>query len=176
MTNLLSSIIVAIITSILTVLGTLYVQKRKNENSIRKSALYLYLNLRQTKEDIDKDKKVVDNAGENEIFPMDYFSSFDYIAVLTDLKDKMSEKEIMTVNNFYENVKKLDSDKRYLFNIRNLHYNFPSMNPALPGPYEQQYRDSYTAFEHSLNIITNSSEYKTDIVEIISKLKNMKDK
>lgn len=176
MINLLSSIIVAIITSILTVLGTLYVQKRKNENSIRKSALYLYLNLRQTKEDIDKDKKVVDNAGENEIFPMDYFSPFDYIAVLTDLKDKMSEKEIMTVNSFYENVKKLDSDKRYLFNIRNLHNNYPSMNPALPGPYEQQYRDSYIAFEHSLNTITNSSEYKTDIVEIISKLKNLKNK
>lgn len=176
MTNLLSSIIVAIITSILTVLGTLYVQKRKNENSVRKCALYLYLNLRQAKEDIDKDKKAVDNAGENEIFPMNYFSPFDYIAILSELKDKLTENEIMTVNNFYEIVKKLDNKKMYFFNIRSLHNNFPSMNPALPGIYEQQYRDSYEVFKHDLNVITNSNEYKTDIVEIISKLKRLKDK
>jgi len=176
MENILSSLIVAIVTAIFSVLGTLYVQKKKNENSIRKSALYLYLNLRQTKEDIDKDKKVVDNAGENEIFPMNYFSPFDYIAVLSELKDKMTEEEIMIVNNFYENVKKLDNNKMYFFNIRNLHNNFPSMNPALPGIYEQQYRDSYNDFEHDLNVITNSNQYKTDIVEIIAKLKKMKDR
>ena len=138
MTNLLSSIMVAIITSILTVLGTLFVQKRKNESAIRKNALYLYLNLRQTKADIDKDKKVVDNAGKNEIFPMSYFSPFDYIAVLSELKDKMTEDEIMTVSNFYENVKKLDNNKMYFSDVRSLHNNSPSMNPALPGIYEQQ--------------------------------------
>lgn len=176
MTNFLASIIVAIITSILTVIGTLFVQKRKNESAVRKNALYLYLNLRQTKADIDKDKKVIDNAGENEIFPMSYFSPFDYIAVLSELKDKMAEDEIMTVNSFYENVKKLDNNKMYFFNVRNLHNNFPSMNPALPGIYEQQYKDSYSVFEHDLNVITNSNEYKTDIVEVIAKLKKMKDK
>ena len=36
MGNIVSSIVVAIVTAICTVLGTLYVQKRKNESAVRK--------------------------------------------------------------------------------------------------------------------------------------------
>lgn len=54
MENILSSLAVAVVTSILSIIGTLYVQKRKNENSTKKNALYLYLNLKQTKSDIDR--------------------------------------------------------------------------------------------------------------------------
>lgn len=176
MEDILSSLIVAIITSILTVLGTLYVQKRKSESIIRKNALYLYLNLKQVKYDIDNDKRVIDRAGESEIMPMNYFSPFDYIAVLSGLKDKMTDEEIEVVNNFYEAVKKLDNKKMYFFNMRNLHNNSPSTNPAFLGPYELQYRNSYNDFERNLNVITNSDEYKMNLVEIISKLKKMKDK
>lgn len=176
MEDILSSLIVAIITSILTVLGTLYVQKRKSESIIRKNALYLYLNLKQVKYDIDNDKRVIDRAGESEIMPMNYFSPFDYIDVLSVLKDKMTDEEIEVVNNFYEAVKKLDNKKMCFFNMRNLHNNSSSTNPAFLGPYELQYRDSYDDFVRNLNVITNSDEYKMNLVEIISKLKKMKDK
>lgn len=95
MGSIVSSIITAIVTAIFTILGTLYVQKRKNESVIKKNALILYLNLKQTKSDIDKDKKVIDNASENEISPMGYFNPFNYIEVLSELKDKLSEREII---------------------------------------------------------------------------------
>lgn len=109
--NIFSSLLAAVVTSILSIIGTLYVQKRKNKSIIRKNALIFYLNLKQIKSDIDKDKKAIDGAGENEIAPMYYFSPFDYIAVLSELKDKLSEQEIMDVNNFYENVKRIDVKK-----------------------------------------------------------------
>lgn len=176
MDNLLSSIIVATVTAILSVLGTLYVQRRKNESNIKKSALYLYLNLKQTKADIDKDKKGIDGAGKIDIMPMNYFNPFNYIGILCDLKGRLSECEIQVVNNFYENVKKLDCKKMNLYNARSLHNNFPSMNPALPGIYEQQYKDSCASYVDNLNSITNNDEYKKDIVEIISKLQKMKGK
>lgn len=171
MTNILSSIMVAIITSVLTVLGILYVQKRKNESSIRKSALYLYLNLKQTKSDIDEDKKAIDITGE--IMPMTYFSSFDYIQVLSELKDKLSEQEIMIINNFYEHVKKIDSNKMYFFNIRKSYNDFTTINPTLLNPYEKSFFDNYNIFKRDLNNITNSDEYKTKIVEIISNLQKI---
>ena len=174
--EILLSITIAVITAILSVLGTLYVQRRKNESTIKKRALYLYLNLKQTKADIDKDKKGIDGAGKIEIMPMSYFNPFDYIGILSDLKDKLGEHEIEIVNNFYENVKKLDCKKMNLFNARNLHNNFPSMNPAFPGIYEQQYKDSCNSYIEDLNSITNDDEYKKDIVEIISKLQKLKDK
>lgn len=175
MDNILSSIMVAVITAILSVLGTLFVQKRKNENTTKKRALYLYLNLKQTKADIDKDKKGIDGAGKVEIRPMNYFNPFDYIGVLSELKGKLSDYEIEVVNNFYENVKKIDSNKMFLFNVRSLYNNFGILNPTLFNPYEQQYNDSYNVFQHDLNTITNSDEYKGDIVEIISKLRSLKD-
>ena len=176
MDNIFSSIIVAVVTAILSVLGTLYIQRRKNESNTKKSALYLYLNLKQTKADIDKDKKGIDGAGEIDIMPMNYFNPFNYIGILCDLKERLSEHEIEVVNNFYDNVKKLDWKKMNLFNARGLNNNFPSMNPAFPGIYEQQYRDSCTSYVDSLNSITNNDEYKKDIVEIISKLQKMKGK
>lgn len=175
MENILSSILVAVITAILSVLGTLFVQKRKNESTTKKRALYLYLNLKQTKADIDKDKKGIDGADKIEIMPMNYFNPFDYIGILSDLKEKLSEHEIEVVNNFYENVKKLDCKKMNYFNALNLHNNFPSVNPAIPGLYDQQYRDSCSAYIEDLNFITNDDEYKKDIVEIISKLHSLKD-
>lgn len=174
MGSIVSSIITAIVTAIFTILGTLYVQKRKNESVIKKNALILYLNLKQTKSDIDKDKKVIDNASENEISPMGYFNPFNYIEVLSELKDKLSEREIIDVNNFYENVKKLDGSKMCYFNFRNLDANNPSMNSVLPGAYWNQYRNSYFAFQNDINTITNSEEYKLNIVNIISKLKEIK--
>lgn len=105
MGNILSSLAVAVATSIFSIIGTLYVQKRKNENLTKKSALYL--NLKQTKSDIDREKKVIDGTSLDEIWPMAYFTPFDYIDVLRELKDKLSEQEIMDINNFYENVKKM---------------------------------------------------------------------
>lgn len=176
MDNLFSSIIVAVVTAMLSVLGTLFIQRRKNESTTKKNALYLYLNLKQTKEDIDKDKKGIDGAGNLEIMPMNYFNPFDYIGTLCNLEGRLSEREIEVVNNFYENVKKLDCKKMNLFNTRSLHNNFPSMNPALPGIYEQQYKDSCNSYVDNLNSITNNDEYKKDIVEIISKLQKMKGK
>lgn len=89
--NILSSLVVAVVTSILSIIGTLYVQKRKNKSIVKKNALYLYLNLKQTKSNIDKDKKVIDGTCGNEIMPLNYFNSFDFIAVLSELKDKLSE-------------------------------------------------------------------------------------
>lgn len=176
MENILSSLIVAIFTSILTVLGTLYVQKRKNKSTIRKNALYLYLNMRQAKADIDQDKKAIDNNVESEISSMGYFNSFDYIGVLCELKDKLNEQEIIDINNFYEKIKRLESKKIYYFNMRTLNNNNPSMNPALPGIYFQQYMESYAILQNEINLLTNSNEYKMNIVEIISKLKKMKNK
>lgn len=176
MENILSSLIVAIVAAILSVLGTLYVQKRKNEGTIRKNALCLYLNLRQVKADIDQDKKVIDENDENAISFRGYFNPFDYIEVLSELKDKLSEQEIMDINNFYENVKKLDDNKMYYFNMRNLNNNNPSQNSVLPPPYWQQYIDSFYNFKNELNMLTNSDEYKMNLVEIISKLKKLKDK
>ena len=71
--------------------------------------------------------------------PMTYFNPFDYIAVLSELKDKLTEQEIEDVNNFYENVKKIDNKKMYFFHIRDFYNNYPiSNNPAI-NPYEQQY-------------------------------------
>lgn len=175
MNNILSSIIIAIITAIFSVLGTLYVQKVKSENTNRKNALYLYLNLKQTKYDIDGDKKAIDQAALNIVF-LPYFSSFDYIAVLSELKDKLSEHEIMVITNFYENVKKLDNYKMGLGNAYHIYINYPIINPALPHPYESQYQNCFSAFKYNINSLTNSEEYKSDIVEIISKLKNIKDK
>lgn len=176
MDNILSSLIIAAVTAILSVLGTLYVQKRKYESSTKKCALYLYLNLKQTKAYIDKDKKAIDGSAMDEITPINYFYPFDYIEILSDLKQKLNEQEIITVNNFYENVRKLDGKKINYFNYFNLHNNFPSMNPAMPGPYDQLYLDSYNAFVRDLNSITNSEEYKKDVVEIISKLHMLKGK
>ena len=60
------------------------------------------------------------------------------------------------------------------FNVSSLNNNFPSMNPAFPGIYEQQYKDSCTSYVNNLNSITNNDEYKKDIVEIIFKLQKMK--
>lgn len=171
MNNILSSIIIAVVTAIFSVLGTLYVQKRKNESAIKKDALYLYLNLKQTKAHIDNDKKVIDIEGE--IMPMSYFSLFDYIKVLSNLKDKLSEQEIMLINNFYENVKKIDIKKMQFFNIRNSYNNFRTMNPALLNPFDQSYKDNYNVFERDLKIITNSDEYKMDLVQIIYKLQKL---
>lgn len=172
--NIFSSLLVAVVTSILSIIGTLYVQKRRNESTIKKNALILYLNLKQTKLDIDKDKKVIDGAGENEIMPMTYFNPFDYIAVLSELKDKLTEQEIEDVNNFYENVKKIDNKKMYFFHIRDFYNNYPiSNNPAI-NPYEQQYREGYNDFEHTLNVFVNGDDYKANIVDIISKLKKLK--
>ena len=176
MDNILSSILVAVITAILSVLGTLFVQKRKNESTTKKCALYLYLNLKQTKADIDKDKKGIDGTDKIEIMPMNYFNPFDYIGVLSDLKDKLSEHEIEVVNNFYENVKKLDCKKNNYFSFLNLNSNFLTTNPTMPSPYFQQFFDSQNDFIHNLNSITNDDEYKKDIVEIISKLQKLKDK
>lgn len=175
MGNIVSSILTAIVTAFFSILGTLYVQKRKNESVIKKKALILYLNLKQTKSDIDKDKKVIDNSSENEISPMVYFNPINYIEVLSELKNRLSEQEIIDVNNFYENVKKLDGSKMCYFNFRNLDANNPSMNPAFPGAYWNQYRNSYSVFQHDINMITNSEEYKTNLVNIISKLKKIKD-
>lgn len=172
--KIFSSLLVAIVTSILSIIGTLYVQKRRNESTIKKNALILYLNLKQTKLDIDKDKKVIDGTGENEIMPMMYFNPFDYIAVLGELKDKLSEQEIEDVNNFYENVKKIDNKKMIWLNSLNMSNNFATSNPQLPNPYYQQSVDGYNGFKYALNVFVNSDAYKANIVNIISKLKNLK--
>ena len=44
------------------------------------------------------------------------------------------------------------------------------------SPYFQQFIDSQNDFISNLNSITNDDEYKKDIVEIISKLQELKDK
>nr|WP_296467412.1 hypothetical protein [uncultured Acetatifactor sp.] len=171
MGNIVSSIVVAIVTAICTVLGTLYVQKRKNESAVRKCALCLYLNLKQTKGAIDKDKKTIDQISMDIVF-MPYFSELDYIGLLSELKDKLNDKEIESVNHFYETVKKLDNYKMNFGNTYNMYYSYPVM----PNPYEYQYQNNLNAFTSNLNAVTNSDEYKSDIVEVISKLRELKDK
>lgn len=176
MGNILSSLIVAIVTSILSIIGTLYVQKRKNENSTKKNALYLYLNLKQTKSDIDREKKIIDGTSWDEILPMDYFTTFDYIGVLSELKDELNEQEIMDVNNFYESVKKIDKKKMNCISWYNLYSNFLKTNPPQTiNPYYQQYVEAQSAFRYALNVFVNSEEYKDNIVKIISKLKKLKE-
>lgn len=175
MENILSSLAVAVVTSILSIIGTLYVQKRKNENSTMKNALYLYLNLKQTKSDIDREKKIIDGTSWDEIWPMAYFSPFDYIDVLSELKDKLSEQEMMDINNFYESVKKIDNKKMDYINWYVSYNNFSKMNlPQAFNPYYQQYVEGQNAFQYSLNVFVNSEEYKENIVKIISKLEKIK--
>lgn len=177
MEDIIISIVVAIITSVCSILGTLFIQKILNERSIRANALYLYLNLSQVKSHIDRDKKVIDECcdktgvSKNEIMPMNYISPFDYIGVLSKLKDKMSEHEIMSVYNFYETVKNLDYKKMVFFDKHTFYTNFPPKNPVLDNSQGQLYRDSYNNFVHDLKWITNSDVYKVEIVCIISKLK-----
>ena len=48
--------------------------------------------------------------------------------------------------------------------------------PVMPNPYEYQYQNNLNAFTSNLNAVTNSDEYKSDIVEVISKLRELKDK
>lgn len=173
--NIFSSLVVAVVTSILSIIGTLYVQKRKNKSNIKKNALILYLSLKQTKSDIDKDKKVIDGAGENEIVPMYYFNPFDYIAVLSELKDKLSENEIMDVNNFYESVKKIDNKKMNFLNSYGMSDDYAKMNPNFLNPYYQKCEENRRAFQQALNVFVNSEEYKENIVKIISKLEKVKE-
>lgn len=175
MENILSSLAVAVVTSILSIIGTLYVQKRMNENSTKKNALYLYLNLKQTKSDIDREKQIIDGTSWDEIWPMAYFTPFDYIGVLSELKDKLSEQEMLDINYFYESVKKLDNKKMNYINWYNLYDNFLKTNPPqLFNPYCQPYLEGQTAFLHALNVFVNSEEYKESIVKIILKLEYMK--
>lgn len=176
MWNILSSLLVAVVTSILSIIGTLYVQKRKNENSTKKKALYLYLNLKQTKSDIDREKKIIDGTSWDEILPMAYFTPFDFIGILSELKDKLSEQEMMDINNFYESVKKIDNKKMDYINWYVSYNNFFKMNPPQSfNPYYQQYIDGQNAFLHALNVFVNSEEYKENIVRIISKLEKLKE-
>lgn len=175
MGNILSSLAVAVITSVLSIIGTLYIQKRMNENSTKKNALYLYLNLKQTKLDIDREKKIIDGTSWDEILPMAYFTPFDYIDVLSELKDKLSEQEMMDINNFYESVKKIDNKKMNYINWYNSYDNFSKMNPPqVFNPYCQPYLEGQNAFRYALNVFVNSEEYKNNIVNIISKLEKMK--
>lgn len=175
MENILSSLIVAIITSILSIIGTMYVQKRKNENTIKKNAFYLYLNLKQTKSDIDREKKIIDGTSWDEIFPMAYFTPFDYIGVLSELKDKLSEEEIRNINSFYESVKKIDKKKLNYVELYNSYNSFSKVNPPqMYNPYCQQYLEGQNAFQYALNVFVNSEEYKENIVRIISKLERIK--
>lgn len=176
MGNILSSLIVAVVTSILSIIGTLIVQRRKNENLTKKNALYLYLNLKQTKLDIDREKKVIDGTSWDEILPMDYFTTFDYIGVLSELKDKLSEQEMTDVNNFYASVKKVDNKKMNYISWYNLYSNFSKANPPQTfNPYYQQYVEAQNAFQYTLNVFVNSEEYKDNIVKIISKLDKIKE-
>lgn len=176
MANILSSLAVAVVTSILSIIGTLYVQKKKSENAIKKNALYLYLNLKQIKADIDREKKIIDGTSWDEIWSMAYFTPFDYIGVLSELKDKLSEQEITDINNFYESVKKIDNKKMNYINWYNLYDNFLKMNPPqIFNPYCQPYLEGQTSFLHALNVFVNSEEYKENIVKIISKLDDIKE-
>jgi len=175
MENILSSLIVAIVTSILSIIGTLYVQNRKNKNETKKNALYLYLNLKQTKSDIDKEKKIIDLNSWGEIQPMTYYTPFDYIAVLSELKDRLNEQEIMDINNFYENVKKIDNKKMNYLNYYNLYTSSLKVSsPTVFNPYYQQYVDGQNAFQYELNDFVNSEDYKENVVKIISKLEEIK--
>ncbi|MCM1101252.1 MAG: hypothetical protein NC398_07690 [Acetatifactor muris] len=175
MQNILSSLVVAVVTSVLSIIGTLYVQKRKSENATKKNALYLYLNLKQIKSDIDKEKKIIDGTSWDEILPMAYFTPFDYIGVLSELNDKLSLQEMVDINNFYENVKKIDNKKMNYINLRYSYNNFSNMNPPqILNPYYQQFIEMQNAFTYALNVFVNSEEYKENIVKIISKLEKIK--
>ena len=64
-----SAIIASIVTAVLTLIGTLYIQKRNNEHKYKRAALYLYLNLRQLKKEIDDDKKNIDSKTQCNLMP-----------------------------------------------------------------------------------------------------------
>lgn len=168
----ISAIIASVITAILTIIGTQYQQKRKNNIACRKNALYLYLNIKQIRTDIDRDKKAID--GNQPFLWTPYFNPFDYTAVLCALNDKLTEQEISKIFNFYENIKKLDNSKTSYSNVYYNYYNYSTMNPGAINPYQVQHNISFNNFKNNLNNITNSDEYKIDIVEIMSKLRNIK--
>lgn len=172
--TIISSIIISILTALLTLCGTFLIQEHKSKSTIKKNALYMYLNLKQVKHDIDRDKRLYDNI-ENVVISFSlYFSPFDYISVLCELKVKLVDEEIQTVNDFYERVKKLDSFKMTFQNYYSLYINNIPGNPAFTNPYEGQYRNAENNFKQELNKLTNSIEYKEKLVNIISKLKSMK--
>ncbi len=174
MENILSSLIVAVVTSILSIIGTLFVQKRKNKSATKKNALYLYLNLKQTKSNIDREKKIIDGTSWDEILPMAYFTPFDYIAVLCELRDKLSQQEMMNVNNFYESVKKIDTKKMDYISLYISYNNFMKANaPQIFNPYCQPYLEAQNAFQYAINVFVNSEEYKENIIKIISKLEKL---
>ena len=171
---MLSAIIASIVTAVLTLIGTLYVQKRNSENRYRKDALYLYLNLRQLKKEIDVDKKRVDSGMMCNLLP--YPNQIDYIGVVCNLNDKLEKTDALNINDFFEKVKILNNAKMCYAQFESLYNNSQTTAQNMINPYEQQRSRAYQTFVYYINDISNDENYKKNIVEIISKLEKLKDK
>lgn len=171
---MLSAIIASVVTAILTLIGTLFIQKRNSENRYRKDALYLYLNLRQIKKAIDDDKKCVDSNKMCNLLP--YSNQIDYIGVICNLNDKLENEDVLNINDFFEKVKILNNAKMYYIQIESIYNNPQTKVQNMSNPYEQQRNTAYQSFVYYINDISNDENYKKNIVEIISKLEKLKDK
>lgn len=169
----MSAIISAILSAVLTAVLTIVIQKGKSNNATKKNALYLYMNLKQIKDYIDRDKKILDAVGNDKLIFMAYFNPYDYMAFLCALKNKLTKDEIMMISNFYEDVKKLDNCKSIFGNVLNSYTNYAVMYPTMLNIYQNDYNSSFECFKNALNCVTNSEVYKSDIVKIMIKLQQI---
>ena len=163
-----SAIIASIVTAVLTLIGTLYIQKRNNEHKYKRAALYLYLNLRQLKKEIDDDK--------TQCNLMPYPNQIDYISVICSLNEKLSKEDILSINEFYEKVKILNNAKMSYAQAESNYYIFLTTGQNMGNPYDVPRNNMYQCFTQWINAVCNDENYKKNIVEIISKLEKMKDK
>lgn len=172
--NMESAIIASIVTAVLTLMGTLYIQKRNNDHKYKRAALYLYLNLRQLKKEIDDDKKNIDSRTQCNLMP--YPNQIDYISVICSLNEKLSKEDILSINEFYEKVKILNNAKMGYAQAESNYYIFLTTGQNMGNPYDVPRNNMYQCFTQWINVVCNDENYKKNIVEIISKLEKMKDK